>query len=271
MGLSVMLVAVALAVAAYAAMRLVTAWPSGRRLHYDINISHVLMGTAMAGMVVPSLDVLSARAWEGVFGAEAMWFAWATARFVYAHGLSGKDDDQVHRAPHYATHTVMAFSMLYMYLQGGGLPTGQAGMAVAGHLGGAADTTWLSLLFVVFLLVSATCEIDSVHQFARLGALSTTAGASVAATQMAGASVAANQMARASVAANQMALGPPARQLARPRWLERARRVQRDRRLPRELRRRAWYLVSPMPAPHSSPVLGWPPAWRLLPTWPCAS
>ena len=179
-GLSATLAALALAVATYAALRLAMAWPWGRRLHYDINLSHVLMGTAMAGMAVPSVDVLPARAWEGVFGAEAVWFVWATARFVHSHGLSGKDDDWAHRSPHYATHMVMAFSMLFMYLAGGATPTGHAavtmppsGPGTAGP-GGAGSATWLALLFVVALLVSATCEIDSVNHFARLGAFSTT-------------------------------------------------------------------------------------------------
>jgi hypothetical protein len=173
-GLSAGIAAAALAVAVYAAFRLVTAWPWGRRLHYDINISHVFMGTAMAAMVVPTLGVLPAPAWEAIFGAEALWFVWATARFILAYSFVGKDDDKVHSAPHYATHAVMALSMLYVFIEGGAPASVHTSMAMATRPGGAGDTTLLSLFFVVFLLVSATCELDAMHQFARLGALSTT-------------------------------------------------------------------------------------------------
>jgi hypothetical protein len=170
-GLSIALAVTSLAVAAYATFRLAAAWPWGRSLRDGTSLSHMLMGTAMAGMVVPALNVLPAPAWEGVFGAEAVWFASGTARYVRGHVLSGKDRDKLHRCSHCAAHTVMAFSMLYMYL-GRGLPMGHSSMAMLGGLGsaaarGAGETTWLSLLFVGALLVSATFEVDSVHNLAR--------------------------------------------------------------------------------------------------------
>jgi hypothetical protein len=46
----------------------------------DVDLSHVLMGTAMAGMAVSCLNILPAVACEGVFGVEALWFASAMAR-----------------------------------------------------------------------------------------------------------------------------------------------------------------------------------------------
>ena len=188
-GLSATLAAVALAVAAYAAIRLAAAQTWRRRLYLDINLSHVLMGNAMAGMFLPSLNVLPARAWEGVFAAEAAWLALAAARFVRGDGMPRKDHDKAHRASHYATHAVMALSMLYVFLDRGALPTGHASMAMpatlaatGSRLGGA---TWVSLLFVVVLLVSATCEIDSAHRSARSGALSTATGRFDAASHVA--------------------------------------------------------------------------------------
>jgi hypothetical protein len=155
--------AVALAVSAYSAFRLARAWPGRGRLRFDVNFSHVLMGIAMAGMAVPSLKVLPTVAWEGVFGAEALWFASAMAR-----------------SSHCATHTVMAVCMLYMYLGAVPVASGHGGMPMRGALGGAqlgaGGASWLSAAFVLVLAVSAACEVGYVVRFARSGALSSAAG-----------------------------------------------------------------------------------------------
>jgi len=85
--LSDSLTGTALAVAAYAVTRLIAAWSWNRRPHYDVDITHVLMGTAMAGMLSPALNVRPVGAWETVFGVVAAWFSWTTARCVLQYGL----------------------------------------------------------------------------------------------------------------------------------------------------------------------------------------
>ncbi len=188
--LSAAVAVVALGVAAYAALRLATAWPGRQRLQFDINFSHVLMGTAMAGMAVSSLNLLPTVVWEGVFGAEAVWFASAMSRSGRPYDRPGKDDDRAHRSCHCATHTVMAVSMLYMYLARGAITGGHGGMPMPAATSGAAlaagDAAWLSLMFVVVLVVSAGCEVGSVLRFARLAALSTTTGPTVATAHLDG-------------------------------------------------------------------------------------
>ena len=46
---------VMLGTAAYCAVRLVVAWRSRRPTGYAVDLTHILMGSAMAGMLVPSL------------------------------------------------------------------------------------------------------------------------------------------------------------------------------------------------------------------------
>jgi hypothetical protein len=44
----------------------------------DVDGLHVLMGVAMAGMLLPELRFLPEQVWEMVFGAGALWFGWRT-------------------------------------------------------------------------------------------------------------------------------------------------------------------------------------------------
>jgi hypothetical protein len=158
-----------LAVAVYAIGRLTAARLWDRRLHYDINVAHVLMGTAMSGMLVSALNLVRSGVWEVVFGAVAVWFSWTSVRFVARHGVRGRDDDHVHHVSHYVTHTAMAFSMLYMYLAAAPAMSGQmSGMGTSAAIGGTANVVWLPLLFVMVLFASATWELDGAHRLVEL-------------------------------------------------------------------------------------------------------
>ena len=50
--------------AAYCAGRLTVAWMWRRATHADVDVAHVAMGVAMAGMLLPSLRTLSPGVWE---------------------------------------------------------------------------------------------------------------------------------------------------------------------------------------------------------------
>ena len=63
---------------------LIAARARSRQNHMDVNVSHVAMGLAMAGMLVPRLKVLPDGVWEAVFVAIALWFTWHGVRFVGA-------------------------------------------------------------------------------------------------------------------------------------------------------------------------------------------
>ena len=66
---------VMLGTAAYCAGRLAVAWRSWRPTGYAVDLTHVLMGTAMAGMLVPGLGFAPAGLWQVTFAATGCWFA----------------------------------------------------------------------------------------------------------------------------------------------------------------------------------------------------
>ncbi len=148
--------------------RLVASRLWSRPTRVDVDIVHVLMGVAMAGMFVRAIDPLPARLWEVVFSAVAVWFPWRC--LVKATG------DNVtrlvvhsHAASHYPTHGVMALAMLYMYF---GNPTEARAAAGAttmtsGASGATADFVGLPLLFLVLLLASSVWELDRAERLQR--------------------------------------------------------------------------------------------------------
>jgi hypothetical protein len=70
------LAAVLLLIAGYCATRLVTARWWQRSTDHGVDVMHTVMGVAMAGMLVPRLSLLQARAWAVLFAAGAAWFGW---------------------------------------------------------------------------------------------------------------------------------------------------------------------------------------------------
>ncbi len=66
--------------AGYCAGRLVAARVQRRPAERDVDLVHVLMGVAMAGMLVPRIGLrpagLRTGIWAVVFAAAAGWFAW---------------------------------------------------------------------------------------------------------------------------------------------------------------------------------------------------
>jgi Domain of unknown function (DUF5134) len=164
--------AVMLVVAGYSAARLVVARRSARPSHPDVDVAHVLMGVAMAGMLTASLNPVPTGFWELVFGGLGIWFVWRCVEFVRVHGVEGRDEDHVHHLSHYLTHLVMVGAMLYMYavaIPGVG-PSGGAGMAMSGATGTTADFVGLPLLFVTVLLASAIWELDGFGRLSQIGA-----------------------------------------------------------------------------------------------------
>jgi Domain of unknown function (DUF5134) len=159
--------AVMLVVAAYSAGRLVAAAAWSRPTHADVDTAHVLMGVGMAGMLSAALNPIPDGVWEVVFGAVVLWFVVRCWRFVTSHGLEGRDDDHVHHLSHYLTHLLMAGAMLYMEVvavRGTGASR-DAGMAMNGASGTAADLAFVPLLFVVVLFASAVWEVDGIQRF----------------------------------------------------------------------------------------------------------
>jgi hypothetical protein len=172
--------AVMLAVSAYCAARLLLVRHLHRSLHYDVNVAHVVMGVAMAGMLAPALNALGDTAWEVIFAGLAAWFTAKSARFIARHGVAGRSNDHIHGISHYLTHLVMAGAMLYMYLAAGtSITTAHATGMVMAPAAGTADIVALPLLFIVVLAASAVAHIDALGRFSpvRLALASTGARA----------------------------------------------------------------------------------------------
>jgi hypothetical protein len=156
------------AVAVYALGRLVVARRLGRRNHDAVDVSHVLMGTAMVGMLVPRWNVLPDGVWEVVFALVAVYFLVVSVRFFVRHGLVGPPETHHHHLAQYLGHLVMAAAMLDMYWLG--MPmTGSsgAGMAMSGPPSGGGDPI-LTLLIIAVLCASAVWQLDAVRQHAAL-------------------------------------------------------------------------------------------------------
>ncbi len=171
--LSDMLAVVVLVTSGYCFSRLVVARLWHRSMHYDVNMAHVAMGTAMAGMFVTSLRTLPASLWEVLFSCLMAWFALRVIAFVRRSGLSGWDGDRVHQVSHYATHFVMALAMLYVLLlvgvsapasASGAVRTGLASVRT-GAMSGTEGRPALALLLLVALLVSAVWHADGLARF----------------------------------------------------------------------------------------------------------
>jgi Domain of unknown function (DUF5134) len=99
-----------LAVAVYCAGRLVVARRGHRPTELDTDGAHVIMGVAMAGMLVSGLRTLPSAIWEVVFAAAAVWFGY---RMLQARrgAQSGP-----WRSSHPLPHLVECAAMVFMFL-----------------------------------------------------------------------------------------------------------------------------------------------------------
>ena len=158
--LSGIFAALMLTVAAYCAGRLVTARLWRRPTELDTDSAHIIMGVAMAGMLVSGLRTLPADLWAGVFGAGAAWFAGQALRGQALRGqalrgqaLRGRARRGAVTSPwrclHATPHLVECAAMVYMFL----LP-GPFGSPVGSRF------SFLSLLLALFLLGHVVVQGD---------------------------------------------------------------------------------------------------------------
>jgi len=159
-GFAVVMVVVSL----YCVGRLLLAKRLSRRSHHDVNTSHVLMGLAMVGMLVPRWNYVPNGVWEIIFSLIALLFLVLSIGFAARHGLKGTDDAHVHHISHYLIHMVMACAMLYMYWLGA--PQAGSYMSMSSGAGSAGDPG-LTLLLVGILFASAAWQLDAVSRFSR--------------------------------------------------------------------------------------------------------
>ena len=151
--------AVMLLVAEVSAGQLVLAraWTRRGGTSADIAVSHLLMGIAMTGILVPGLSTLPSAAWEVVFAVMTAWFAWSLRRESRGRGAAAV------AGGHYAPHLVHSAAMLYMFaalagpsVSGPGGMSGMAGMA-GGPAGG---MPVLALIFALLLIAFTIHDLD---------------------------------------------------------------------------------------------------------------
>ncbi len=153
--------AVMLLVAAVSAGQLVVAraWTRDGAADADIAGSHLLMGVAMAGMLVAGLSTLPNAAWEAIFAVMTAWFAWSLWREARGRGAGGL------ARGHHAPHLVHSAAMFYAFAALAG-PATTGGSAMAGMAGGSSSGTQtlklptLALVFVLALVAYTVRDLD---------------------------------------------------------------------------------------------------------------
>ena len=144
----------------------------------DIDVAHLLMGIAMAGMLVSSLTTLPSGAWEVIFALLTVWFGYRVVRDARSNGVRAL------AGGHCAPHLVHSGAMLYMFLALAAPASGGSGMAGMG--GGSAMQTLryptLAFVFALILVGYTIWDIDQLSgkRYSRVGASLSLAGVPVA-------------------------------------------------------------------------------------------
>ena len=154
--------AVMILAAGYSASRLVVSRRRGLATEADADGLHTVMGTAMAGMLVPSLNLLPSTTWMVVFGTGAAWFGACAAR-----SQSQARSSWQCRYP--VPHLIECIAMLYMLVAVRG-PQHGTGMAMPGMStspGGPAGFPALPVVLAMFMLGYTMWATDQLASLAR--------------------------------------------------------------------------------------------------------
>ncbi len=152
--------AIMLAVAAVSVGRLAAArpWQQGTQaVLADTDVSHLLMGVAMAGMLTASLKTLPDDAWAIIFGALTAWFAYRVIRDAQVSGVRAL------AGGHCAPHLIHAAAMLYMFVAftapaapAAPVASGMGGMSGMGTL----QVSFLAFVFALLLIGYSIWDLD---------------------------------------------------------------------------------------------------------------
>jgi Domain of unknown function (DUF5134) len=166
--------AIMLVVAAVSAARLVAArpWRNGAVVT-DTDVSHLLIGIAMAGTLAPGLTTLPNGAWVAVFAVLAAWFGYRVVRDYQANGARAL------AAGHCAPHLVHSAAMVYMFAAVTA-PAAGGGMAGMGGMSGMSKlhVPTLAFLFALILAGYTIWDLDQLSGLRRGLALAVAAATS---------------------------------------------------------------------------------------------
>jgi Domain of unknown function (DUF5134) len=162
------LAVVMIATAAYCFSRLVAAWRWQRRTDYDVDGVHIVMGVAMAGMLVPRLNPFWDSGWEVIFAAAVAWFGWQTIRGYRNELAVGR-----RWVAHHLQHVVACGAMLYMFLAVAPARAGSSGsgMAMGGSSGSTTTFPTLALVLTLALVGYVIWTADRFTSLAPVAAL----------------------------------------------------------------------------------------------------
>jgi len=157
--------AIMLVVAAVSAARLVAARPWQREVRRaalaDIDVAHLLMAIAMAGMLAASLQTLPNGAWSVIFAVMTAWFGYRVVRDAQVSGVRAL------AGGHCAPHLIHAGAMLYMFMaftapaaHGSGGMGGMGGMAGGMSGMGSLQLPLLAFLFALALIGYSIWDLD---------------------------------------------------------------------------------------------------------------
>jgi hypothetical protein len=161
-----------LVAAVVAAVRIIAAWRAHRTTDYQIDIHNVVMGVSMAGMLIPSLLIVttgpSTIAWLVVWILLTIWFAISVARDAaqrtHGNGFTG----------HHLPHLVMSAAMVYMFAvmlvpASDSSDSGMSGMSGMSAGGGLVPLATLDYAFVLFMVGYAVLVVDRLPALAAIG------------------------------------------------------------------------------------------------------
>ena len=161
------LAAVMLATAGYCLSRLVISWRRRRSTDRPVDGVHVVMGVAMAGMLVPGLRFFWTGGWEIIFGAGALSFTWLAMREL-------RTPKSVCNRPrhHHLQHVLACAAMVYMLAAVTTIAAhaGSGGSGMSG-MGGGAHFPTLALVLALGLLGYVVWTADRLTSFAPVAAL----------------------------------------------------------------------------------------------------
>ena len=154
-----------LVVAGYCAGRLVISRLWRRQTELDGDGIHIVMGVAMAGMLVPRLNPLPAAIWVAGFAGTAAWFCAQAYRAYRGKAVAAW------WCPHPVPHLVESAAMLYMFLavsatRSGGRG-GMAGMGAAAR--SAARFPALGLALALFMIGYVVWTADRITPLTAAG------------------------------------------------------------------------------------------------------
>jgi hypothetical protein len=144
--------ALMLAIAAYCIVLLFLSAATNRPAGRDVELSHVFMGVAMAGMFVGRWSFGHSAVWEIIFSLLMVWFLVAGIQSLQRYGF---------HLPHALIHALMNFAMLLMYWFPMGSPSPSEAMSMSASSPGGSPDPGLALFVAFTLFASAMFTLAS--------------------------------------------------------------------------------------------------------------